>query len=139
RLPPLVGAPAELLRLAQHLLGVERGIDRRPHARDPPVAPDEERDPLEAPDVLLHAVGRADRAVVRCEGEREEVLLRELGVARLRVGRYADDADAVGGEATPRVAERARLLRASRRGVLRIEVDDHGAAAQLAEAHLVPG
>ena len=52
-----------------------------------------------------------------------------------RVGRHADEDRAGLGERLPRVAERARLLGAAGRLVLRVEVDDDGLALERGEVN----
>src|SRR5262249_40398621 len=70
------------------------------------------------------------------EREVQLVLALELAVRRERVAAHAEHHDALLLERGLVVAEGARLARAARRVVLRVEVQHHGLAAQVLELDL---
>jgi hypothetical protein len=118
------GLGRELRDGAEDLVGVDDRIDLGPHARDLAVGADEEGHPRghDQPGNVVGVLGGLRG--VRHHHERQLELLAELLVAGLVVTRYAEDGNARLVELVPGVAERAGLLRAPRRVVLRIEVDD---------------
>src|SRR4051812_39396020 len=119
---------------------MDAGVDSRPHVRDLPVATDEERDAVVAPQLLRYAVRRADLArIVGRERKGQLVLLLECLMALRGVARDADYCDVGLLEILPSVTERTCLGSAAGRLVLRVEVHDDLLAAERTQANLLAG
>src|SRR5437588_1076318 len=88
--------------------------------------------------LAVDAVGICHRMVGVCEErEGEFVLVCELTVRALVVERDAEDFYPAPPELSERVAETASLLRASRRVVLRVEVEHDLLPTQIRQLHLI--
>jgi len=95
------------------------------------VDPDDERLAAEEARAVRDAERLRDRpAPVADQMKRELVVGREGPVRVEAVGRDADEDDSLLLEVLPRIAERTRFLRAARRLVLRVEIEDDGLALE---------